>query len=101
MGRRAIHLAVELGIVRLILLEHVINGGQQHPGNGDNSFLVTSAFFERKVAFADFRELFRPNSTQSALHQQRLDIGTSPTDPGGFLLPGALVVLRRKPGPGA
>ena len=74
---------------------------QKHPGDSDDRFLVTSAFFERKVAIADFRKLLSPNRTECTLNEQRLDIRSGSADSGGFLLPGTFVVLRRKPSPGA
>ena len=101
MCRRPVALAVKFGIVRFIFLEHIVDGREQHPGNGDNGFLVAPAFFERKIAIADFRELPGTNRTEGALNQQRLDVGAGPADSGSFLLPGTLVVLRRKPCLGA
>ena len=62
---------------------------------------MTPALFESQVAVMDFRETLCPNGTKCALNKQRLDIGSRPADSGGFLLPGALVVLRRKASPGA
>ena len=63
------------------------------------AFFAASTFLERKVAIADLWELFGSNGTQSALNKQRFDVGSSPADPGGFLLPGAFIVLRRKARP--
>ena len=67
-GRSA--LSVEFRIVRLVLLEHVVNGREQHPGNGDNGFLVSPAFLECKIAIADFWKLLGTNRTESALNKQ-------------------------------
>ena len=39
--------------------------------------------------------------SKCALYQQRFDVSPSSADSGGFLLPGALVVLRRKTSPRA
>lgn len=93
---RAVCLAIEIGIVRLI-----VDSGEQHPCNSDNRFLVTTAFLEREVTVADFRETLGTHSVESALNEQWLDVGSGSTDSGGFLFPSALVVLRRKPCPGA
>ena len=101
MCRWPIILAVEFRVVRLILLEHIVDDREQHPGNGDDSLFVPSALFECEVTVADFRELFGTNRTEGALYQQWLDVSPSPADSGGFLLSGALVVLRRKTSPGA
>ena len=97
MCRCPVVLAVEFRVVRLILLEHIVDGREQHPGNGDNGFLVAPAFSERQITIADFRELLGTNRTEGALNQQRFDIGPSPADSGGFLLSSTLVVLQRKP----
>ena len=99
--RWLVALAVEFRIVGFILLEHIVDSCKEHPGNGDDGFLVTSALFEREIAILDFWELFGTNRTEGALNEQRLDVSPSPADSGGFLLSGALVVLRRKPSPGA
>ena len=94
-------MSIKLGIVGLILLEDVVNGSEQHSCNGNDSFFVTPALFQVFVAPADFRIAFLANCTQRTLNKQRLDVGTGSADSGGFLLTSALVVLRRKPGPGA
>ena len=99
--RWLVTLAVEFRVVRLVFLEHVVDSRKEHPGNGDDGFLVTSALFESEVAISDFRELLSFNGGKSALNKQRFDVGSGPADSGGFLLPGTLVVLRRKPSPGA
>ena len=62
---------------------------------------MSPAFPKSKIAAADFRKLFCTNSTESALNEQGLDVGTGSTDSGSFLLSGALLVLRRKPSPGS
>ena len=101
MRRRAVSFAVEFRIVRFILLEHIVNGGQEHSGNGDNCFLVSPPLFQSQVTAADFWKLLGPDGTQSALNEQRLDIGPGTADSGGLFLSCAFVVLRRKPSPGA
>lgn len=98
---RPVALGVEFRIVRLIFLEHVVDCCQQHPGDGDDSFLVSPALLYGEVTVTDFWKFLGANSIESALNKQRLDLGSSSADSGGFLLPGALVVLRRKPSPGA
>ena len=98
---RPVALAIELRVVRLVLLEHIVNGGEQHPGNGDNRLLVSAAFLESQVTIPDFWELLGTNGAESALNKQRLDVSSGPADSGGFLLSGTLIVLRRKPSPGA
>ena len=62
-------LAVKLRIVRLIFLEHVVNGGEQHSGNSDNGLFMSPAFLECKITIADFREPFGTNRTESALNE--------------------------------
>ena len=101
MCRRAVALAVKFRIVRFVFLEDVVDGGQQHSGNGDDGFLVASTLFECNIAISDFRELPSTDSTKGTLNKKRLDVGSSPTDSGSFLLPGTLVVLRHKTSPGA
>lgn len=98
---RTVGYAVEFRIVRLIFLEHIVNGGQEHPGNGDDRLLMSPPLFQCEVTAADFRKLLGPNGAQSALNKQGLDIGPGAADPGSLFLPGTLVVLRRKPSPGA
>ena len=101
MRRRAVALAVKFRIVRFVFLEDVVDGGQQHSGNGDDGFLVASTLFECNIAISDFRELPSTDSTKGTLNKKQLDVGSSPTDSGSFLLPGTLVVLRHKTSPGA
>ena len=72
MSRRTIIFAVEFRIVRLIFLEHIVNGGQKHSGDGNNRFLVTPPLFQGEVTAADFRKLLGPNSAQGALDKQQL-----------------------------
>lgn len=45
MFRRSVNVSIKLGIVGFILLENVVDGSQQHPCNGNDSFFVTSALF--------------------------------------------------------
>ena len=97
MCRWPVALAVEFRVVRFVLLEHIVDSCKEHPGNGDDGFLVPPALFESEIAITDFRELLGSNGTERALHQQGLDVGSGSTDSGGFLLAGTLVVLRRKP----
>lgn len=99
MHRRFVGIAIELRIIRLIFLEHVEDGGQQHSGNGDHGLFVATPLLEIEIAAADFRILFGTDSAKSTLYQQWLDIGSGTTNSGGFLLASALVVLRRKTGP--
>ena len=97
---RSVCLPVKFRIVRLIFLENVVNSCKEHSGNGDDCFLVSTAFLESKVAIADFWEFLGTNRIEGALNKQRFDVGSGPADSGGFLLAGTLVVLRRKPSPG-
>ena len=53
--------AVEFRDVGFILLEHIVDSCKEHPGNGDDGFLVTPALFESEIAISDFRELFGSN----------------------------------------
>lgn len=56
-------------------LEHIVNGREQHPCNGDDCLLVAPALFNGKVTAMDFREPFGFNGEKSALNKQRLDVG--------------------------
>ena len=87
MRRRAVSFAVEFRIVRFILLEHIVNGGQEHSGNGNNCFLVSPPLFQSQVTAADFWELFGSDGAQSTLNKQRLDVGPGTADFGGFFFP--------------
>ena len=42
-------------------LEHIVNGSEQHLGNGNDRFVVSTTFFEGKVSVTNFWELFSPN----------------------------------------
>ena len=52
--RRQIRLDEPLGIISLVLFENVVDGSQQHSGDGDNSFPVTATFLDRVIAILDF-----------------------------------------------
>lgn len=93
-SRRNIFLAVKLGIVRLIFLQNVVDGGQQHSGNGNNSFLVTSALLNGKIPIADF---WIALNLKCAMNQQWLNVSACSGNSGSLFLPGTLIVLRRKP----
>ena len=95
---RSVCLPVKFRIVRLIFLENVVNSCKEHSGNGDDCFLVSTAFLESKVAIADFWVLLCPDSTERTLHQQGLDVCPSPAAPGGFLF---FRHFHCKPSPGA
>ena len=85
MRGRPVSFVVEFGIIWLVFLEHVVDGGQQHSGDGDNRFLVAPAFFEILITEKDFRVfLLRFNRGKGTLYKQRLDIGPGPADPGGL-----------------
>ena len=99
--RWLVALSVEFRIVRLVLLEHIVDNRKEHSGNGNDGFLVATTFFECKVTISDFRELLGADGRKSALNKQGLDVGSGSADSGGFLLPGTLVVLRCKTSPGA
>lgn len=90
---------VKLSVVRLVLLQNVVDGGQQHPRNGNNSFLVTSALLNRKIPIADFRVVLCSNSTKYTLNQQWLNVSACSGNSGSLFLPGTLIVLRRKARP--
>ena len=101
MCRWPVALSVEFGVVRLVLLEHIVDNRKEHSGNGNNGFLVSSALFESHIAITDFWELLGTDSTKGTLNKKRFDVGSSPTDSGGFLLPGTFIVLWRKTSSGA
>ena len=86
--RRSVALSVEFRVVRLVLLEHIVDRRKEHSGNGNNGFLVPTALFESQVAITDFRELLGTNGTERTLNKQWLDVSTGSTDSGGFLLCG-------------
>ncbi len=94
-------MSIKLGIVGLILLQDVVDSGEQHSCNGNDSFFVTTTLFEIEVTIANFRVAFLANGAQSTLNEQRLDVSTGSADSGSFLLSSTFVVLRRKTGPGA
>lgn len=48
-SRRNICLVVKLSVVRLVLLQNVVDGGQQHPGNGNNR--STALTYRRTKSF--------------------------------------------------
>ena len=66
-----------------------------------NGLFMSPAFLECKIAIADFRKFLGANRIEGALNKKWLDVSTGPADSCGFLLPGTLIVLRRKPSPGA
>ena len=74
-SRRTISHMIEFRVIRLIFLQHVVNSCEQHPGNGDDRFLVAPPLFQCEVTAADFRELFGTNGVKCALNKQGLDIG--------------------------
>ena len=94
-------LSIEFRVVRLVLLEHIVDSRKEHSGNGNDGLFVTPTLFERKVAIPNFRKLLGTDSAKSALNKQRFDVGSGSTDSGGFLLSGTLIVLRCKTSPRA
>ena len=56
--RRSVGAAVEFGVVKLVLFENVVDGSQQHSGDGNNRLFVAPALFESKVAASDFGKFF-------------------------------------------
>ena len=54
-SRRNIYFVGKLSIVRLVLLQNVVDGSQQHSGNSDDSLSVTTTLVECKVTISDFR----------------------------------------------
>ena len=66
---RSVSLPIKFRIVRLIFLEYVVNSRQEHSSNGDDCFLVATAFLESKVAIADFWEFFGTNRIEGALNK--------------------------------
>ena len=63
MIRGNICFAVKLGVVRLVLIQNVIDSSEQYPSNGNNSFFVTSALLNREIPIADFWVTFSMNGT--------------------------------------
>ena len=61
-------LAVEVGVVRLVFLQDIVDGSQQHSGDSNDSFLVSSAFFERKVTISDLGMMVTFDGSISALY---------------------------------
>lgn len=101
MGGRTIRFVVEFWIIWLIFLQHIVDSGEQHSGNGNDCFLVSPTLFKGEISITDLGKLLSPNRIKSALYEQRLDVASGPADPGGSLLPGTFIVLRRKPSLGA
>lgn len=65
-----ISFAIELRIVRFVFLEYVVDGGQQHSGDGDNRFLVASALFQILITVKDFQVfLLRFNGGKGTLYK--------------------------------
>lgn len=98
---RLVGVSIKLRVIRLVLFQHIVDGGQKHSGNCDDGFFVAAPLFETEVADANFRVAFGADGGKGALNEQRLDISSGPADSGRFLLPRALIVLRRKTGPRA
>ena len=48
-------LPIKLRVVRFVFLQDVVDGSQQHSGDGDNRFLVSSPLFNSIVTISDFR----------------------------------------------
>lgn len=67
--QEAITLAIEFRIVRFVLLEHVVNYGEQHSCNGNDGFLVPPALFEGKVAISNFRKLLGADCAERTLNE--------------------------------
>ena len=99
--RSVVTTEIKLRIVWLILFENVVDGSEQHSCDSDNRFLMPPAFFQREITVLDFGVLAALTNSKRTLYQQRLDICPGSADSGGFLLSGALVVLRRKSSPRA
>ncbi len=55
--RNGHHLSVEIGVVGFGFFEDGVDRGQQHPANGNDSFVVPTTLFERKITAFDFRVL--------------------------------------------
>ena len=72
MCRRSVALSVEFRVVRLVLLEHVVNSREQHPGNGDNGLFMSPALLECKIAIADFWKFLGANRIEGALNKKCL-----------------------------
>ena len=62
-------MSIKLGIVGFILLENVVDGGQQHPCNGNDSFLVTPASLYVQIPISNFGIALFPDRTQSTLYE--------------------------------
>ena len=101
LNRWLVRLAVKLRVVRFVLLQDVVDGSQQHPGDGDNRFLVSAPLFNGVIAVGDFRVLLAADRVQSALHEQRLEVNPGTGNARGLLFSRALVVLRSEAGPRA
>lgn len=57
---RTVCFAIEFRIVRLIFLEHIVNGGQEHPGNGDDRLLYVPAAFSMRGNGGGLQEIAWP-----------------------------------------
>lgn len=93
---------MDIGRLESLLFEkHVVKAGQDHTCNGDNGTFMTAALLDTVILDFKIRILFVFDGSKRTLDQQRLEVSTSPGDTAAFLLPGALVILRGKAGPGA
>ena len=88
-------------VKELTVFEAVEDGSKHHASNGNDSALMAPAALDLLITFSVVREFLVPESGQSTLYQQRLEVNASPADANGFLFTGTLVVGGSKSGPRA
>ena len=70
-NKRLVRFAVKLRMVRLVLLEDVVDDIRQHPGDSNDSFLVPAPLFKIEAAAKDKR--LQIGSTEFEAIQVRMD----------------------------
>jgi len=81
--------------------KHVESGGEDHPGNGDDGALFTTALGDALVLEAIVRGILCDHGGMSDLDKSRLKVDTSSGDANGLLFTSGLVVAGGKASPGA
>lgn len=92
---------MDIGRLEGLLFEkHVVKAGQDHTCNGNNGTFMAAALPDTVIFGPKIRILLILNGGKGTLDQQGFEVSPSSGNPAA-LLPGALVVLRGKAGPGA
>src|ERR1700746_2234098 len=86
-------------LIRLSLLEHVVDGGEDRGGDGHDRLLRTAPRLDVVELGAQVSVLL-PHRRPGALHQRSLEPGRTLTQASGAALAGALIVAWADAGPG-